>query len=118
MNYHLRNFKSKQIIISSVNYESPLCELREVAVKLRQRQYFGEVLFDLLCVNGNNPNRFISIPFNGNSFERSQTKQILEPSDSLVEEQEQFYRKHVAFIYNSVLSGEQRKPYLSNVNNT
>lgn len=113
MNYHFRLLKEKQVIVSSVCYISPLQELFELANELKKKQYFGEVLFDLLCVNGNNSNRFISIVFNGEIFDRSSAKLLANPDKSLLNLQDSFYKEHQSFISSSVLSSVQRSNYLS-----
>jgi hypothetical protein len=112
MNYHLRLLKKKRVIISSTSYHSPLQELLELASELKIEQYSGDVLFDLLCVNGNNSNRFISIFFNGNSFDNKSAKSIETPSNSIIVEQKIFYEEHQSYIFNSVLSSSQQKLYV------
>jgi hypothetical protein len=110
MNYHLRLIK-KEMIISSTCYLSPLQELLELAGVLQEKQYFGEVLFDLLCVNGNNPNRFISMFFNGEDFDYKSTKLSENLSKSIINSQDVFYQNHSSFISNSVLSASEQKNY-------
>ena len=111
MNYHLRELK-KHIIISSTSYISPLQELLELASELKRKQYSGEVLFDLLCTNGNNPNRFISIFFNGSNFENKSVKALDKPSMFIINEQSDFYSNNQEFICNSVLSSIQQEKFI------
>ncbi|NOQ35488.1 MAG: hypothetical protein GQ569_06280 [Methylococcaceae bacterium] len=112
MNYHFRLVKEKKVIVSSVCYLSPLQELLELAKELKKERYLGEVLFDLLCVNGNNPNRFVSMLFNGEEFERGSVKSLVKPSKLLLDTQDSFYKKHLSFITSSVLSTKQQNNYL------
>lgn len=110
MNYHLRLIK-KEMVISSTCYLSPLQELLELAGDLKEKQYFGEVLFDLLCVNGNTPNRFISMFFNGENFDCKSTKLPVHLSKFIISSQNTFYQKHSSFISNSVLSTAEQRNY-------
>lgn len=111
MNYHIRQLKSQKIVVSSVNYISPIRELAVLTQELKIKHYSGEVVFDLLCVNGNNPNRFISIRFDGDLFDRSSTSCISNPEIELIKSQTSFYKKHSKFISNSVLSQDERLNY-------
>jgi len=111
MNYHLRLIK-KEMVISSTCYLSPLQELLELSGVLKEKQYFGEVLFDLLCVNGNTQNRFISMFFNGENFDYKSTKLPVNLSKSIMSSQDAFYQKHSTFIINSVLSTTEQKGYI------
>lgn len=111
MNYHIRLLKSRELVVSSVNYISPIRELALLAQELKIKHYSGEVVFDLLCVNGNNPNRFVSIQFDGDLFDRSTARPISNPGKELVRLQTSFYKKHSTFIANSVLPQEERLSY-------
>jgi len=111
MNYHLRLIK-KEMVISSTCYLSPLQELLELADDLKEKHYFGEVLFDLLCVNGNNRNRFISMFFNGEDFDYKSTRLSENISKSIINSQDIFYQNHSSFISNSVLSTTEQKNYV------
>lgn len=111
MNYHIRLLKSKILVVSSINYISPIRELALLTQELKIKHYSGEVVFDLLCVNGNNPNRFISIQFDGDLFDRSSTSPISKPETELVKSQTSFYKKHSKFIANSVLPQDERLNY-------
>lgn len=113
MNYNCRLYDQKKVIVSSVCYMSPLQELMDLANELREKQYRGEVLFDLLCVNGNNPNRFFSIIFDGTDFDRSSAQPIVNPSKALLLLQDRFYREHQTYINSSVLSSKERVQYAS-----
>ena len=109
MNYNCRLISQKKMIVSSVCYVSPLQELKELAIELAQKHYRGAVLFDLLCVNGNNSNRFISIQFNGSQFDRSTAKPIENPNNNIVSLQKEFYKENNLFISNSVLSSKDKE---------
>ncbi len=112
MNYHLKMLCDK-LIVSSTSYINPLESLHNIAKDIMKAQYSGEVVFDLLCANGESSNRFISIIFNGESFEYNTVKQIDNPCASLVLEQNKFYRLNKEFIKCSVLPKSDRKQYIT-----
>lgn len=111
MNYHLRSMGDK-FVVSSTSFASPLQELLEIAAELKIKQYSGEVLFDLLCVNGISDNRFVTILFDGVRFDRRTVKRFEKSALSFVKSQDDFYKLHPAYIANSVLSENARLPYL------
>jgi len=111
MNYNYRLICPEKAVVSSTCYVSPLQELLDLSQKLRFENYFGEVIFDLLCVNGNNPNRFISIFFNGKDFDKSTVKLIERPEKIIIEMQTKFYKEHPQYISNSVLSSKDKNFY-------
>ncbi|MCD9477088.1 type II toxin-antitoxin system RnlB family antitoxin [Photobacterium phosphoreum] len=110
MNYHLRLLDDK-LIVSSISYVSPLQDLHSIASDLKSKHYLGEVMFDLLCVNGASSNRFILIAFNGESFERRTTKPVQNPKASLVSIQDSFYKSNPQFLADSVLSKDNQVSY-------
>ncbi|CAG20221.1 type II toxin-antitoxin system RnlB family antitoxin [Photobacterium profundum] len=109
MNYHLRSLGNK-LVVSSVCYESPLRNLPELAKQIQSFDFHGEVVFDLLCVNGMSRNRFVSMFFDS-SFNRSSKKPLT--SDELECAQSDFYRKNPDYLYSSVLHEEQISSFLN-----
>lgn len=111
MNYHLTCI-NKIAIISSISFESPLQELAEIAMKLQENHYEGKVIFDLLCSNGNESNRFIFIKFNGSRFDHASFQTIERPDVSLVKVQNKFYKENHKYIASSVLSDMTKYEYM------
>lgn len=105
MNYNLEHTKLC-IIVSSVSYESPLQDLPEIESCLKVKNYIGNVVFDLLCSNGDELNRFVTMNFNGSFFNRRTLKALEKPSNDLISKQKDFYRQNKAFISNSILSSK------------
>ncbi|MFM4777043.1 type II toxin-antitoxin system RnlB family antitoxin [Aeromonas veronii] len=68
-------------IVIAADYHNPLQELPSVMDALRKKEISGEILFDLLCSNGAEWNRFASMHFNGQAFER-RTFQVID-SDNM-----------------------------------
>ena len=115
MNYHYRFLKEKTVMVSSVCYISPLQELDEIALELKSKNYYGEVVFDLLCVNGNQvSNRFVSINFDGEYFDSQKAKTLTSPDKKLIKLQDYFYQHHQDFLASSTLSAEQRRNFVVN----
>ncbi|CAK2250789.1 Antitoxin to toxin RNase LS or RnlA [Vibrio crassostreae] len=109
MNYHLRTLGNK-LVVSSVCYESPLRNLPELSKHIQSIDFHGEVVFDLLCVNGMSRNRFVSIFFDS-SFDRSSKKPL--NSSKLESVQSEFYRHHPDYLQSSVLQDEQINYFLN-----
>lgn len=92
-------------VVIAADYQNPLQELSSVVDELRKKEISGEILFDLLCSNGEEWNRFASMKFNGCMFERK-TFQIIDfesiPCSLLKEHSELF--KQQSWMHSSVLS--------------
>lgn len=112
MNYKLEHSKLG-LVISSISYESPLQDLPEIELYLKVEHYVGDVVFDLLCSNGNELNRFVTMTFDGSSFNRRTFNVLINPPKELLEHQNLFYSQNKLHISNSVLSSSARSVYTS-----
>ncbi|RYM59473.1 hypothetical protein BSQ98_21155 [Serratia liquefaciens] len=106
--FEIRRFYDKkyQMIVVATGYSNPLSCLSAVAKRLESEAFKGDVLFDLLCSNGFESNRFASISFDGKSFARNTFSVIDEHNlpNELVKKQNTFLSEHSDFLSNSVLS--------------
>lgn len=77
--YSIRTTDDKHFaaVIVAMGYQSPLEHLPSIVKELHEKSISGEVLFDLLCSNGYEWNRFASMRFNGQNFERK-TFQVID----------------------------------------
>ncbi|WP_124325943.1 type II toxin-antitoxin system RnlB family antitoxin [Pseudomonas chlororaphis] len=94
-------------VVIATSYENPLSSLSAIAKQMlsEHHTHTEEVIFDLLCANGDEWNRFAAIEYNGHSFVRS-TFHILPPSSidsKLIESQSHYFASHPEFLENSVL---------------
>jgi hypothetical protein len=94
-------------IVIATSYENPLSSLTDIARQMlsERHTHAEEVIFDLLCSNGDEWNRFAAIEYNGRSFVKS-TFHILPPSavdSKLIESQSRYFASHPEFLENSVL---------------
>ncbi|MEZ9043202.1 MULTISPECIES: type II toxin-antitoxin system RnlB family antitoxin [unclassified Vibrio] len=112
MNYKVEHSKFG-IVISSVSYESPLHDLPEIELCLNFKHYVGEVVFDLLCSNGDELNRFVTMSFDGSSFNRRTLSVLSNPPEELLTFQNLFYSQNKTHVSNSVLSSSARSTYTS-----
>lgn len=102
---------ANMLVVCSTSYENPLHELVTIAQELALLNYCGDVIFDLLCVNGISKNRFISIKFDPiKGFDRQSKKAF--KSHSLEHEQNDFYAAKQNYLYNSVLAKETVDAFL------
>ncbi|MFK5664353.1 type II toxin-antitoxin system RnlB family antitoxin [Pseudomonas shirazica] len=95
-------------VVTATSYENPLSRLSIIASEMRNTSHSSKeiVLFDLLCSNGEEWNRFVSINYNGTDFEKS-TCSIVSKSDiptDLLETQTRFFQIHPEYLLDSVLN--------------
>ncbi|SCX84190.1 Antitoxin to toxin RNase LS or RnlA [Paenibacillus polysaccharolyticus] len=108
-NYELIAFQSDQRkLVLSTSYASPLSSVLFISSELAKENYRGEVLFDLLLSNGFNPNRFLSMQFDGNKLLPQTTKTINEVPVNLLSEIYNFYFEHVEYVEQSNLPDTQK----------
>jgi hypothetical protein len=94
-------------VVTATSYESPLSSLSIIASEMRNTYHASKeiVLFDLLCSNGKEWNRFASMNYNGTNFEKN-TFNIVSVCDipaDLIETQTRFFEVHPEYLLDSVL---------------
>ena len=88
---------------------NPLHKLRDLSTELKSLQFSGAVVFDLFITNGVSDNRFVSIVFNGNGFDRK-TFSVIKHIDPKIKEKQNLYIKaHPEFLQASILSLSEQK---------
>lgn len=85
----------------------PLRQLKKLASELENLHFEGAVLFDLLAVNGLAENRFVSMKFDGNDFDRSSLALESNVNAEIKNQQDSIARKDKAFLLGSVLSTQE-----------
>lgn len=85
----------------------PLRQLKQLAKELEAIGFEGNVLFDLLAVNGLAENRFVSIKFTGQSFDKTSYAVESEVNQSIRSEQDSFAKNDETFLLGSVLSSSE-----------
>jgi len=90
----------------------PLRQLKQLADELGSLSFEGVVLFDLLAVNGLAENRFISMKFGRNKFERSTFAIESEVSSKIQTEQDALAKNDDSFLLGSVLSVSELERFL------
>lgn len=97
------------IVVIATSYNNPLSCLNSIAEHLHDKEFSGKVLFDLLCSNGLESNRFMSAVFDGVKFSKNTFKvESLDtfPSE-IVENQNAYFSNHKWLLENSILSNHQ-----------
>ncbi|WP_062382948.1 type II toxin-antitoxin system RnlB family antitoxin [Pseudomonas abietaniphila] len=94
-------------VVTATSYENPLSRLSAIASVMRETSHSSNeaVLFDLLCTNGEEWNRFAFMQYNGQEFERTSFNIVSRDdiSRDLLESQSNFFERHPEFIADSVL---------------
>lgn len=96
-----------KLLVLSVSYISPFDEIEELENDLREMNFKGIVLFDLILCNGVSPNRFIKSYFDGNSFYSNTFEIVNNIKDDVKLISSNFYKNNSDLIDKGVLS----KPY-------
>lgn len=89
----------------------PLRQLKRLSTELGSFGFEGVVLFDLLAVNGIAPNRFASMNFGKNGFERESFSVESEVSSSIKNEQDLIAKNDQTFLLGSVLSSSELQKF-------
>lgn len=85
----------------------PLRQLKSIEKELEKLHFIGTVLFDLLSFNGVNENRFVSIFFEKNRFDRSSFQVESNINKKIEEDQNEIIRKDKDFLLCSILSSHE-----------
>lgn len=90
----------------------PLRQIKQLTSELDSLSFEGLVLFDLLAVNGLNPNRFASMKFGKNGFDRTSFAVESEVSSSIQNEQDYIAKSDQTFLLGSVLSSSELNKFV------
>lgn len=90
----------------------PLRQLKQLAKELGSLGFEGGVLFDLLAVNGLTPNRFASMRFGKNGFERTSFAIESDVNSSIKNEQDLLVKSDETFLLGSVLSSCELRQFM------
>ena len=89
----------------------PLRQTKQLTTELVRLGFEGVVLFDLLAVNGLTPNRFASMKFSNNKFDRTSFAVESDVSLSIQDEQDLIAKSDPTFLLGSVLSSSELKRF-------
>lgn len=87
----------------------PLRQTKHLTTELVRLGFEGMVLFDLLAVNGLTSNRFASMKFGKNGFDRTSFAVESDVSLSIQDEQDSIAKSDPTFLLGSVLSSDELK---------
>lgn len=98
-------------VVSATADFHPLRQIKQLSTELVRLDFEGVVLFDLLAVNGLNPNRFASMKFGKNGFDRTSFAVESHVSLSIQDEQDLIAKSDQTFLLGSVLSSSELKKF-------
>ncbi|WP_455548614.1 type II toxin-antitoxin system RnlB family antitoxin [Dryocola clanedunensis] len=106
--FKIRHFYDNEypVIVVATSYSNPLSCLKSIEECLMHEAFTGNVLFDLLCSNGMEPNRFAKLFFDGRSFLRN-TFSIIAECDlpyRILDRQNEYFSENLSILGESVLS--------------
>lgn len=106
--FKIRHLKDNQykVVVVATGYDTPLSCLNIIAQRLTEEAFHGPVLFDLLCSNGLEDNRFASISFDGKSFLKKTFHVVDEQllPKQFLKNQNEFFITHESILSASVLT--------------
>lgn len=82
----------------------PLRQLKQLTYELESANFAGIVLFDLLAVNGLAENRFVSMKFTGQNFDKTSFAIESDINQNIKSEQDSIAKQDHTFLLGSVLS--------------
>lgn len=100
-----------QIIVFSKDSSTISDYISDVADKLSERHYRGNVLFDLLLSNGLD-DRYYVLNFNGNSFDYNTLRKLATTSCQLFNISNRYYKEHIKLLRSSILSKYQKNEFV------
>ncbi|WP_281513168.1 type II toxin-antitoxin system RnlB family antitoxin [Bacteroides acidifaciens] len=106
-NYEIATKKNNRYraVIYSVSYNNPIHDVFKISELFKLKTYSrGFILFDLLLSNGDNFNRFVEAYFDGNEIVASTLKVIKLKDQKFLKDINSYYKTHLKFLNNSVLS--------------
>ena len=90
---------------------NPLRQIKQLTTELVLLSFEGMVLFNLLAINGLSPNRFASMKFGKNGFDRTSFAVESDVSLSIQDEQDLIAKSDPIFLLGSVLSSSELKKF-------
>lgn len=100
---HIRKVGAALMVTAGPGFH-PLREITPLTAQISELGFQGEVLFDLLAVNGLEGNRFASMSFSQGAFDRSSFSAGPLVDPMLIEEQDVAARTDPSFLSATVLS--------------
>lgn len=98
------------VVTATANFH-PLRQTKQLTTELVRLGFEGVVLFDLLAVNGLTSNRFASMKFGKNGFDRTSFAVESDVSLSIQDEQDLIAKSDPTFLLGSVLSSSELKKF-------
>ena len=102
------NLSTYPFISLSVDYSRLDEYLNAIAEKLRESQYKGKIIFDLLISNGLSSDRFYEAYFDGYKFDLKSFVKKTDVPPSIIDISNNFYNNNLQFLENSVLTKPQK----------
>lgn len=102
-------FYSQTAIVFSTSYINPTIKLAEIEVELAANYFTGLVYFDLtLTVGTKSFNRFLSLEFDGNIFNRKSCL-VVKPCLYLISKSLKFYQLNYQLLESNLILFENEK---------
>ena len=104
-NYELQKINNRAYgyIIFSVNFYSPIDYLANIEEELLGINYSGKVLFDLLLVNGNSFNRYLTAEIKKGKFDKKSFSVLSRVPDGVKEKSLEYYVQRPDILRDSIL---------------
>lgn len=99
------------VITATLDFH-PLHNLKYITSELNAIQFEGKVIFDLLAVNGLTYNRFVSMQFVDQSFDRSSFTVDIQVELNIKNEQDAIIKQDVNFLSSTILTTSEIQQFI------
>src|SRR4051812_11658229 len=101
--YTIRKIERKILVLGN-DYSRLNDFLPELCNDLQEKQFTGEVIFDLLLSNGNNSTRFFTGYFDGKNIPSRTIQKLKEVEPGILTKATSYFCKHKELFPNSILT--------------
>lgn len=114
--YHILDlYSDSRKVVMATSYVSPLSEVFSISDELREINYKGEVIFELVLSNGFSSNRFLRTSFNGEELDIAGIEVLTQIKQNILNEIYTFLSENPQYIKASSLPEPQKYALLNNV---
>lgn len=101
--YQLININDHSVLVIGVDYSRFEDFAKDVKSELKQIEFCGLVIIDMLLSNGNNSNRFFQLDFNDFEYD-TKTLVCIDANPDILNFSSKFFHDHIDLLENGILS--------------
>lgn len=110
--YRIEFVSNEFVMIFCTTNVNPISYLPSIETDLKNRNFEGQIIFDLLLANGYTSNRFIQAKVVDHKINRFSMQVINSVSDFILKKSQEFYIKNRNFVEDSSLMDDEQQELL------